>query len=88
MNRQIDLLVTYDLPSAQPWLEIAGGLKRSLWRYERFIPVISAQLTDALNDPHAPIPWLCYSDYTFVRRIIESAEQRVRPRLKKYLRVV
>ena len=83
MNRQIDLLVTYDLPSSQPGLEIAGGLKRSLWRYERFIPVISAQLVDTLDDPHTPIPWLCYSDYTFVRRIIELAEQRVRPRLKK-----
>lgn len=50
------MLVTYDLPSSQPWLEIAGGLKRSLWRYERFIPVISAQLVDTLDDPHTPIP--------------------------------
>ncbi|EJR7280630.1 LysR family transcriptional regulator [Citrobacter freundii] len=83
INRQIDMLVTYDLPSSQPGLEIAGGLKRSLWRYERFIPVISAQLVDTLDDPHTPIPWLCYSDYTFVRRIIDLAEQRVRSRLKK-----
>ncbi|EPY8426015.1 LysR family transcriptional regulator, partial [Citrobacter youngae] len=83
INRQIDMLVTYDLPSSQPGLEIAGGLKRSLWRYERFIPVVSAQLADKLDDPHTAIPWLCYSDYTFVRRIIDPAEQRVRPRLKK-----
>ncbi|WP_270493586.1 LysR family transcriptional regulator [Citrobacter gillenii] len=83
INRQIDFLVTYDLPSSQPGLEIVGGLKRSLWRYERFIPVISAQLADKLDSPDAPIPWLCYSDYTFVRRIIDPLEQQVHPRLKK-----
>ncbi|MTH45701.1 LysR family transcriptional regulator [Intestinirhabdus alba] len=83
IDRQIDLLVTYDLPSSQPGLEIAGKLKRSLWRYERFIPVISSRLAGLVDDPEALIPWLCYSDYTFVRRIIEPAEQRVRGRLKK-----
>ncbi|CBG88847.1 LysR family transcriptional regulator [Citrobacter rodentium] len=83
IDRQIDILVTYDIPSSQPGLDIAGKLKRSLWRYERFIPVISADIAEVLDDPHAQIPWLCYSDYTFVRRIIDPAEQRVRPRLKK-----
>jgi DNA-binding transcriptional LysR family regulator len=83
IDRQIDLLVTYDLPSSQPDLEMAGKLKQSLWRYERFIPVISSRLADMLDDPKAQIPWLCYSDYTFVRRIIDPAEQRVRQRLRK-----
>ncbi|HFZ8996109.1 TPA: LysR family transcriptional regulator [Citrobacter freundii] len=83
IDRQVDLLVTYDLPSSQPTLEMAGKLKRALWRYERFIPVISARLAHLLDDPDARIPWLCYSDYTFVRRIIDPAEQRVAPRLSK-----
>lgn len=82
-DRQVDLLVTYDLPSAQPGPESAGKLKSTLWRYERFIPVASSQLASVVNDPEAEIPWLCYSDYTFVHRIIESAEHRMRPRLKK-----
>jgi DNA-binding transcriptional LysR family regulator len=83
IDRQVDILVTYDLPSSQPEPEMASKLKRSLWRYERFIPVISARLAPLLDNEAALIPWLCYSDYTFVRRIIEPAEQRVRPRLKK-----
>lgn len=82
-DRQIDLLITYDLPSAQPDLEMAKNLKRSLWRYERFIPVISSRLAGILEHPDTQIPWLRYSDYTFVRRIIDPAEQRVRGRLKK-----
>lgn len=82
-DRQIDLLVTYDLPSSQPGLAIADKLKRALWRYERFIPVISSRLAETIAESDTQIPWLCYSDYTFVRRIIEPAEQRVQPRLKK-----
>ncbi|MBZ9582948.1 LysR family transcriptional regulator [Klebsiella quasivariicola] len=83
IDRQIDILVTYDIPSSQPGLDIAGKLKRSLWRYERFIPVISTDIMGVLDDPGAQIPWLSYSDYTFVRRIVDPAEQRVRHRLKK-----
>lgn len=82
IERQVDFLVTYDLPSSQPGLEIAGRLKRALWRYERFIPVISARLASRI-EPLMPIPWLCYSDYTFVRRIIQPAEDLLRPQLKK-----
>lgn len=83
LNRQIDLLVTYDLLQAQPSLETAEQLKRTVWRYERFIPVIAAHRRSQIADERSPIPWLRYSDYTFVQQIIAPAEQQVACRLKQ-----
>lgn len=83
IDRQIDLLVTYDLPSSQPGRENAERLKSTLWRYERFIPVASARLAATINNPDAQLPWLCYSDYTFVRRIVGPAEASMHGRLNK-----
>lgn len=83
LNRQIDLLVTYDSADAHPTADIAGNLQSCIWRYERFIPVISARLYQAAMEIDAPIPWLCYSDYTFVRRIVAPAEARLQKRLYK-----
>ncbi|MBJ3814839.1 LysR family transcriptional regulator [Shimwellia pseudoproteus] len=83
LNRQVDLLVTYDSTDAHPTVEIAGHLQSTVWRYERFIPVISARLYQAAMVDDAPIPWLCYSDYTFVRRIVAPAEARLQKRLYK-----
>ncbi len=82
LNRQIDMLVTYDLLQAQPSLETAERLKRTVWRYERFIPVMAAPLLAQISDERSPIPWLRYSDYTFVQKIIAPAEQQVASRLK------
>ncbi|WP_312072711.1 LysR family transcriptional regulator [Atlantibacter sp.] len=82
LNRQIDMLVTYDLLQAQPSLETAEHLKRTVWRYERFIPVMAAPLLAQISDERSPIPWLRYSDYTFVQKIIAPAEQQVASRLK------
>ena len=82
LNRQIDMLVTYDLLQAQPSLETAEHLKRTVWRYERFIPVMATPLLAQISDERSPIPWLRYSDYTFVQKIIAPAEQQVASRLK------
>lgn len=83
LNRQIDMLVTYDLLQAQPSLETAEQLKRTVWRYERFIPVIATSLLPHIADQESAIPWLRYSDYTFVQQIIAPAEQQVALRLKQ-----
>lgn len=83
LNRQIDFLITYDSAHAHPTQEIAGQLKSAVWRYERFIPVISAALYREEMNTDAPIPWLCYSDYTFVQRIVAPAEARLHKRLHK-----
>lgn len=76
------MLITYDLLQAQPSLETAEQLKRTVWRYERFIPVMAASLLPLIADERNPIPWLRYSDYTFVQQIIAPAEQQVAARLK------
>lgn len=83
LNRQIDLLVTYDSADAHPAAEIAGQLQSMVWRYERFIPVISSRLYQPQMAVDAPIPWLSYSDYTFVQRIVAPAEARLRKQLCK-----
>ncbi len=83
LNRQIDMLVTYDLLQAQPSLDVAEQLKRTVWRYERFIPVIATELLPLVDDENGLIPWLRYSDYTFVQQIIAPAERQVAHRLKQ-----
>lgn len=82
LNRQIDLLITYDLLQAQPSLETAEQLKRTVWRYERFIPVMATHLVPLIEDELSPIPWLRYSDYTFVQQIIAPAEKQLAARLE------
>ncbi|WP_058910843.1 LysR family transcriptional regulator [Entomohabitans teleogrylli] len=83
LNRQIDLLITYDSLQARPEPEVAQQLQNIVWRYERFIPVISSRLINGIERQNAPIPWLSYSDYTIVRRIVGPAEEKLQSRLIK-----
>ncbi|WP_409307159.1 LysR family transcriptional regulator [Pectobacterium sp. B1J-3] len=83
LNRQIDFLITYDSMLARPASDVAAQLQRTIWRYERFIPVISSRLIDQVMQDNAVIPWLSYSDYTFVHRIVAPAEEKLKPRLAK-----
>lgn len=79
IENQIDVLVTYEMPEYRLSDNFEHQFERLQWSTDRFIPVISRQLYDALQQKKAKvIPYLHYSEYTFTNRLIAPLYQKVK----------
>ncbi|AKH89443.1 LysR family transcriptional regulator [Edwardsiella tarda] len=69
LENSADLLMVYDIDGARPNAVEREGLQAHLLAHETLIPVISRNLA-ARQEATQPLPYLAYSDFSFIGRVV------------------
>lgn len=69
LENSADLLMVYDIDGARPGVAERDGLQSHRLAHETLIPVISRTLLQR-HPPGEPLPYLAYSDFSFIGRVV------------------